>query len=104
ACTTRFHAYATAYVLREGRRVTLALTFVWGTDALFDVLVDLLDRVRRLGIRFERLFLDREFASVPILSHLDQPPFTSVVALPKRGARLKALLTGRRGYQTTYTM
>jgi hypothetical protein len=104
AGTTRFHAYASAYVMRDGRRVTLALTFVWAQDDLLDVLSDLLNRVARLGIGIERLFLDRQFASVPLLTHLQQQPFTSVVALPKRGQRLKALLRGRRGYRTTYTM
>jgi len=104
AGTTHFHAYASAYVMRDGRRVTLALTFVWAQDELLDVLSDLLARVQRLGIGIERLFLDRQFASVPVLTHLHRRPFTSVVALPKRGKRLRALLRGRRGYRTTYTM
>lgn len=101
AGTTRFHAYASAYLMRGGRRVTLALTFVWAEDDLLDVLSDLLARVHRLGIGIERLFLDRQFASVPLLTHLQQQSFTSVVALPKRGERLKTLLRGRRGYRTT---
>lgn len=104
AGTTRFHCYATASVLHAGRRVTLALTFVHADEALFDVLVDLLGRLTRLGIRIQRLFLDRGFASVAILRYLAEQPFTSIVALPKRGQRLKALLTGRASYQTTYTM
>jgi len=104
AGTTRFHCYATAYVIREGRRVTLALLFVWAEDALLDVLVELLQRVQHLDIPLGRVFLDRGFASVAILTYLERQPFTSVVALPKRGARLQALLTGRRGYRTTHTM
>ncbi len=104
AGTTRFHCYATASVLRAGRRVTLALTFVHADEALVDVIEDLLGRIARLGVSILRLFLDREFASVTILRHLAAQPFPSIVALPKRGARLKALLTGRTSYQTTYTM
>ncbi len=104
AGTTRFHCYATAYVLHAGRRVTLALTFVYAYEALCDVLDDLLRRLHRLGVRIERLFLDREFASVAILSYLQEQPFRSVVALPKRGAKLKTLLCGRESYRTTYTM
>lgn len=97
AGTTRFHCYATALVVRDGRRVTLAATFVWAEDELLDVLDELLGRVRRLGMRSERLYLDRGFASVAILQYLHRQPFPSVVALPKRGARSRALLTGRRG-------
>jgi putative transposase len=104
AGTTRFHCYATAYLVSNGRRLTLALAYVWAEDALLDVLIELLDRLRALGVRIRRLFLDRGFASVAILAYLDAQPFTSVVALPKRGERLKALLVGRRSYRTAYTM
>ncbi|HEV2109132.1 MAG TPA: transposase [Thermomicrobiales bacterium] len=104
AGTTRFHCYATASVLHTGRRVTLVATFVHADEALLDVLVDLLGRLDRLGVRIQRLLLDREFASVAILQTLAAQPFPSIAALPKRGARLKALLTGRASYRTTYTM
>ena len=104
AGTTRFHCYATASVLHAGRRVTLAVTFVHADEALLDVLTDLLGRLDRLGVRIQRLFLDREFASVAILRDVAARPFPTIVALPKRGARLKALLSGRSSYRTTYTM
>lgn len=104
AGTTRFHAYATAFVLHAGRRVTLAVTFVYAEEALADVLADLVGRLHQLGVRLQRLFLDREFAAVASLDWLQAQPFVSVVALPKRGAALKALLTGRTSYRTTYTM
>jgi putative transposase len=104
AGTTRFHCYATASVLRAGRRVTLALTFVHAEEALADVLEDLLGRIARLGVAILRLFLDREFASVAILTLLARQSFPAIVALPKRGDRLKALLCGRTSYQTSYTM
>ena len=104
AGTTRFHCYATASVLHAGRPVTLAVSFVHADEALLDVLVDLLDRVNHLGVPIGCLFLDREFASVAILRDLAARPFPTIVALPKRGARLKALLTGRSSYRTTYTM
>lgn len=104
ASTTHFHCYATAYVLQAGKRVTLAVTFVYANEELLDVLTDLLDRLKRLGVRIQRLFLDREFAAVAILQYLSEQSFTSVVALPQRGKRLKALLTGRASYRTTYTM
>ncbi len=104
AGTTRFHAYATAFVLQAGKRVTLALTFVYAEEALADIVADLLDRLDRLGLRLRRLYLDREFASVAVLDLLTARPFPSIVALPKRGERLKALLHGRTSYRATYTM
>jgi hypothetical protein len=104
AGTTRFHCYATAFALHAGRRVTLALTFVYAEEALPDILEDLLARLHRLGVRVKELYLDREFAAVAILRLLQGQPFTSIVALPKRGKALKGLLEGRRGFRTAYTM
>ncbi len=104
AGTTRFHCYATVSVLHRDRRVSVAVTFVHADEALVDVLADLLERVERLGIGITRLFLDREFASVAVLTLLARQPFPAIVALPKRGERLKALLTGRASFRTTYTM
>jgi hypothetical protein len=104
AGTTRFHGYATAYALRAGARVTLALSFVWAEEALADVLTDLVGRLQARGVRLSRLDLDRGFAAVAILRWLAEQPFLSVVAVPKRGRRLKALLAGSAPIQTTYTM
>jgi putative transposase len=104
AGTTRFHAYATAYVIRSGRRVTVAVAFVYAEDALLDVLEELLTRVDQLGIGVHRLYLDREFASVAILRWLAGQPFTSIMPVPKRGKTLTGLLHGRHRVRTTYTM
>src|SRR5262249_51965309 len=64
--TTRCHAYATAYVLHAGRRVTPAVTFAYANEALLDVLADLVARLEPLGVQLQRLFLDRESAAVAI--------------------------------------
>ncbi len=104
AGTTRFHAYATAYVVRAGRRLTLALAFVYADDALRDIVEELLARLATVGVRIQRLLLDREFASVAVLQILDAQGFTSVIALPRRGAALKAELCGRGQRKTRYTM
>jgi len=61
-------------------------------------------RIQALGVGIKRLLLDRVFAGVSILAWLEDQPFVSVIALPKRRVRLKAFLAGPRGYRTTYTM
>lgn len=104
AGTTRFHAYASAYVIRRGRRVSLAVAFVQAEDAVLDVLEELLTRVDHLGIGVHRLYLDREFASVAILRWLEGQPFTSIVPVPVRSAALKTLLQRRTSVRTTYAM
>jgi putative transposase len=104
AGTTRFHAYASAYVIRRGRRVSLAIAFVQAEDALVDVLDELLARLQALRVGVQRLLLDRAFATVAVLRFLADQPFSSIVPLPKRGDRLGALLRGRGGTRTSYTM
>ena len=102
--TTKFFCYATAYLIRKNKRVTLAFTFVRPSDTLFDVLIWLLQMVFNLGICIKRLYLDREFARVDIISYLMEQSYVSVIAVPKRGDRIKSLLIGKKSYKTTYTM
>jgi hypothetical protein len=104
AGTTHFHAYASAYAIRNGRRVSLAVAFVQAEDAIIDVLEELVARLQALRIGVKRLYLDREFASVAILRWLNEQPFLSLVPVPKRGDALKRLLHGRKSVRTSYTM
>lgn len=104
AGTTHFHAYASAYAIRRGRRLTLAVAFVQAEDAVLDVLEELLARLQGLRIGVKRLYLDREFASVAILRGLSDQPFTSIVPVPRRGEALKGLLRGRKSVRASYTM
>jgi len=60
--TTKFFCYASAYLIRKNKRVTLCFTFVRPSDTLFEVLVKVLTMVLALGIQIKRLYLDREFA------------------------------------------
>ena len=102
--TTKFFCYASAYLIKKNKRVTLAFTYVRSTDTLLSVLKRLLEQVHRLGVRLKRLYLDRGFAQVDVLKHLDSQSYVSVVALPKRGERLKAMQRGVKSQITTYTM
>jgi putative transposase len=107
--TTRFHAYATAYVIVNGQRFTLALTFVWADDRLVDVLQRLRKRLRQMGVNTKLLLLDRQFFRVEIINLLqrDGQPFIIPVIIrgklvPPGGTRV--LLVVRRSHWTRYTM
>lgn len=102
--TTTFFCFASAYLIKKNKRVTLCCTFVRPEDRLLGVLTRVLQRTQTLGIRVKRLYLDRGFAHVDVLRHLQQQPWVSVVALPKKGTALKALQRGKRSCRTPYTM
>jgi putative transposase len=107
--TTRFHAYATAYVIVHGQRFTLAITFVWADDRVIDVLKRLWKRLRQMGIKTKLLLLDRQFFTVEIINLLQRAhqPFILPVIIrgklePPGGTRV--LLVQRRSSWTRYTM
>lgn len=109
--TTRFYRIATAYVMRDGLRVTLALHFYLPGDKPATVLALLMDRVRDLGIRVRRLFLDKGFAGIDCLEYLDQHRWPasdcgqSAIACTIRGKKggTRALCQGQKSYRTRYT-
>jgi putative transposase len=102
--TTKFFCFASAYVIKKHKRATLCVRFVESTESLKTVLTELLDGIHALGIRIKRLYLDREFARVDVLSYLTAQPYVSIVPIPKKGQALKALLHGKKSLRTTYTM
>jgi hypothetical protein len=68
--TSHFHAYATAYVVRKGRRYTVALLAVAKGAAMADVLRTVLREAARAGVRSRLLLLDRGFYSVAVIRYL----------------------------------
>jgi len=102
--TTKFFCYATAYLIKKNKRVTLCFTFVRPSDTLFDVLKRVLQMVFNLNIRVKRLYLDREFARTDIIKYLKGQLYVSVIPIPKKGNELKSLLKKKESYKTSYTM
>ena len=102
--TTKFFCYASAYLIKKNKRVTLCFTFVRPSDTLFDVLVKVLTMVSNLGIQIKRLYLDREFARTDIITYLKEQPYVSVLPIPKKGNELKSLLKKKKKLKTSYTM
>lgn len=103
--TTRFYRIATAYVMRQGLRVTLALRFVLPGESTRTVLDDLLKRLKRLGIRVACLYLDKGFDDVAVLDYLTRHGPPALVACTIRGKTggTRALCRGNKSYRTPYT-
>ena len=103
--TTRFYRVATAYVMRNGVRVTLAVRFVLPGQATVTLLDDLLKRLETLAIDVDRLFLDKGFAGTAVVDYLTQRGQPALIACPIRGRTggTRALCRGPKSYRTTYT-
>src|SRR5688572_22384304 len=90
--TKNFHAYASACIVQDGRRYTLALTWVRRHETAVVALDRLLARMGEISLKIEYLLLDRAFFNVPVIEFLQQRelPFVMPVMFrgrkPKRGA------------------
>jgi len=85
--TTHFHAYATAYLIQHGQRVTLALSYVRQGEKLSDVLQRLLRWARQAGVRAKLLLLDRGFYSVEVLRYLQAARYPFLLPVPLKGRK-----------------
>ena len=83
--TSHFHAYATAYVIRQGLRFTVALTAVRRGEPLKKVVRQLLEQAARAGVRPRYVLLDRGFCSVEVLRYLQASRRPFLMPLPLRG-------------------
>ncbi len=106
--TTHFHCYATAYVIKKNKRITLAFTYVQADDTLIGVLERLLSRLKGLDVHLKRLYLDKQFYCVSVIKYFQTRHPTLEVIIPviirgKQGGT-RALLRGRKSYRTAYTM
>ena len=68
--TNSFFAYATAYLVLQGQRFTLAVTPVMRSECLKEVLQELLLLVSKAGLKPGLLLLDRGFYSVAVIRYL----------------------------------
>jgi len=83
--TSHFHAYATAYVIRQGRRYTVALAYVRKGQPLQEVIQELLRQAARAEVRPRYLLLDRGFCSVAVIRYLQRARYPFLMPLPLRG-------------------
>jgi putative transposase len=68
--TSHFHAYASAYLVQQGQRCTVALTPVEKGEKMEEVTKRLLRLVAKTGLRPKLLLLDRGFYSVGVIRYL----------------------------------
>jgi putative transposase len=107
AGTTRCYRVATAYLLHEGVRFTLALLFVRPEYSMAEILEKLLARLESASLTVKRLWLDKGFASIPVYRLLEKRELKAVIACPIRGKPTgqgtRALCKGKAGYPTHHT-
>jgi Transposase DDE domain len=87
AGTHHAHAYATAYVICAGCRLTLGLRGVHHSDPWDAVVKDLLRQVRRAGVRVGLVLLDRGFYSVAVIRYLQAARYPFLLPVIRRGRR-----------------
>jgi hypothetical protein len=97
--TTRCHTYATAFVVRNGYRFTLAVTWVSPDDSMIKVLHRLLARVDQLGVKISYLLLDRAFYEADVLRDLQQTKRPYLMPVKLRGRKPKNLAASTSAYQ-----
>jgi putative transposase len=102
--TSHFHAYATASVLRAGRRYTIACIFVPADEGIARKLDRVLDIVQSHDLRVRALFMDRGFYAAEACALLRARGIPFVMAIPMKGTRLRRLARTRRSYETQYTV
>jgi putative transposase len=103
--TTRFFRVATAYLIFKDMRLTLGLLFVRPEDELAEIVAALLRRLRILGLKVKRLYLDKGFCSIPVLRYLEKSGWPAILACPIRGKKggTRGLCQGRKSYRTQHT-
>jgi putative transposase len=101
--TTHFHAYATAYLVRGGRRFTLALAAVRHGTPPDQVVGLLLRRVRAAGLKIRLVLLDRGFNTAGVVRVLQagRTPFIMPQAIHGT-APADGRLTGLRAIRATH--
>lgn len=85
--TSHFHAYATAYVVRDGRRFTVAMTRVLYGEPIKEVIQRLLQRASRIGVKPRYLLLDRGFYSVDVVRYLQAARYRFLMPVARRGRK-----------------
>ena len=104
--TCSFYAYATLYVIKKGKRVNLAIRGVRWLDTKVAIITYLLSELSDLKIKIKKLYLEREFFSVPVIGWLIALGVPFIMPAIKRGhtGGINQFLDGKKSYKTSYKM
>jgi hypothetical protein len=103
--TCSFYAYATAYVIKKNKRVTIALIAVRKKQPMLEIVRELLQRCEEMGITAKRLYLDRGFCSVAIIKWLKANNVAFEMPMVIRGKKLRQIVDAqRKSGKVKYTM
>ncbi len=101
--TTKFHCYATLYVIKKNRRYTLTVTLMNKEDSVLHVLKRLLVEANTLGVKIRRLLLDRGFDNNGVVQFLRDMGIACIIPLVIRGKKSRELLNTQESYETEFT-
>jgi len=101
--TTTCHRYCTAYVVSNGKPVTLAMTYVCSSEQEADAVEDALNRVAAYPFKIDLLLADRGFYNERVIRRAREIAAT-VVPVQNKGERMREKLETHRSYMTTYRM
>jgi len=99
--TTTCHRYCTAYVVSNGKPVTLAMTYVRNDEDEADAVERVLARVENYPFEIDLLLADSGFFNERVIRRSREIAAT-VVHVPKKGERMKDKLDVHKSYMTTY--
>jgi putative transposase len=104
--TCSFYAYATLYVIKKDKRLTLAIRGIRNRDTNVAIITYLLASISSLKIEIKTLYLDRGFFSIAVIRWLKalRIPFIMPAIKTGKTGGIKQFLQGRKSYKTTYTM
>jgi len=101
--TTTCHRYCTAYVVSNGKPVTLAPTYVRSDESEADAVERVLNLVGAYPFDIDLLLADRGFYNGRVIRR-GREMATTVIPLQRKGERMKEKLETHCSYMTTYRM
>jgi hypothetical protein len=99
--TTTCHRYCTAYVVSNGKPVTLAMTYVRSDETEADAVERVLDRVGAYPFEIDLLLADRGFYNERVIRRCWEIAAT-VIPVQNKGDRMAEKLDTHCSYMTTY--
>ena len=97
---------ASLYVLKKGKRLTLAIRGIRSQDTNVGIITYLLASIESLQIKVRTLYLDRGFFSISVIRWLKALNIPFIMPAIRRGKQggIKQFIKGKKSYKTTYTM